>query len=317
MRYACITSYIAGNTGSNTFQRLTRRTLHALQCLFLFTAMAVIPVRLGSAHETGAPFSGAMIEPLVLHHAHLEDEQRLNLFALRKLREPETPQRHAYESELELAWANSDFTFGMEVFVPFVSWPAPEGGRHLSVGDIELRPIKYALVNRPDLVISTATAIGLPTGDKAKQPESGNGSIAQHLFVDKAIGNWYFGGNVGIERRVHGERGTEVGYGLVLAYSFIGGTAAGGLAAARPAQRLVVSPSLELIGGKAWRGETTGERSLSALPGVALWWPKSGVQVRAGVQVPLSGPREAARTFLLQIGAHRNWDALLLGRRGH
>lgn len=31
-------------------------------------------------HNEGAPFSAAVIDPLIVHHAHLEDEQRLNLF---------------------------------------------------------------------------------------------------------------------------------------------------------------------------------------------------------------------------------------------
>ena len=31
------------------------------------------------AHEAGAPFSGAFPEPIILHHAHIEDEQRINL----------------------------------------------------------------------------------------------------------------------------------------------------------------------------------------------------------------------------------------------
>lgn len=34
------------------------------------------------AHEEGAPFSGAIIEPLEVHHAHIEDEQKFNLFFL-------------------------------------------------------------------------------------------------------------------------------------------------------------------------------------------------------------------------------------------
>lgn len=45
-------------------------------------ALAALAGPLG-AHETGAPFSGAIIDPLVLHHAHIEDEQRINFFALR------------------------------------------------------------------------------------------------------------------------------------------------------------------------------------------------------------------------------------------
>jgi hypothetical protein len=34
------------------------------------------------AHEEGAQFSGAIIEPLKVHHAHIEDEQKFNFFFL-------------------------------------------------------------------------------------------------------------------------------------------------------------------------------------------------------------------------------------------
>ena len=33
-------------------------------------------------HEEGAPFSGAIPEPIIVHHAHIEDEQRLNFAVL-------------------------------------------------------------------------------------------------------------------------------------------------------------------------------------------------------------------------------------------
>lgn len=39
-----------------------------------------------AAHEAGAPFSEAIIERLVLHHAHIENEQRMNLSLLRRLK---------------------------------------------------------------------------------------------------------------------------------------------------------------------------------------------------------------------------------------
>ena len=38
------------------------------------------------SHEVGAPFSGAIIDPLEVHHAHIEDEQRLNFFFLNGFR---------------------------------------------------------------------------------------------------------------------------------------------------------------------------------------------------------------------------------------
>jgi hypothetical protein len=90
------------------------------------------------AHEAGAPFSGAIIDPLTLHHAHIENEQRLNLFALRKVDGLNNPKRNAFESELELGWSNDKFNFGMEAFVPYRNIPSADGqSREIGIGDID------------------------------------------------------------------------------------------------------------------------------------------------------------------------------------
>lgn len=274
-------------------------------------ALAVLAGPLG-AHEEGAPFSGAIIEPLVLHHAHIENEQRLNFSVLRGLEGFEGRRRNGLDAALELGWSNSRFDFGMEAFIPFSRRPGPEGaGNEAGLGDIELRPFKYALVNRPDLILTTATALTLPTGDQRRGLGSGNTVVAQHLFLDKAIGNWYAGLNLGIDTRVGGESGTGIEYGAVFAYSFIRGTPAGGLAATRPAQASVLSLSLELVREKRLTGEDREEKSSSLVPGIVLWRPKSGWQARAGISVPRSGAREADRTFLFQISNHLDWEAWL------
>lgn len=121
----------------------------------------------------------------------------------------------------------------------------------------------------------------------------------------------YAGPNFGLDSRVAGESGSGVEYGAVLAYSFIRGTPYGGLAAAKPAQRAVVSVSLELVGEKRLSGPDRGEQSSSLVPGIVLWQPNTGWQLRAGVRLPRSGEREAARTLLLQVSNHLDWDAWL------
>ena len=139
-----------------------------------------------AAHEEGAPFSGAIIEPLVLHHAHIENEQRINLSVLRRLEGFEGRRRTGLDAELELGWANSRFDFGMEAFIPFSRRPGPEGaGDEAGLGDIELRPLKYALVNRPDFIVTTATAVTLPTGDERRGLGGGSTVVAQHVFLDR------------------------------------------------------------------------------------------------------------------------------------
>jgi len=273
--------------------------------------LAAAPV---AAHEEGAPFSGAIIDPLLLHHAHIENEQRINLLALRGVQGSGSARRHGAEAELEFGWSNDKFNFGAEAFLPLRSTPAAEG-RETGIGDLEVRPIKYAFVNRPDLVVSTATALTLPTGDRSRGLGSGNATLAQYLFLDKAFGNLYAGLNAGWDKRVRGESGTGAEYGAVIAYSFIRGVPFAGVAAPQPGQRVVTSVSVELLHSRRLTGEDAGERTTNLVPGVHWWWPKSGWQVRAGVSIPRSEAREADRIFLLQVGNHVNWEHWLAGGR--
>ena len=153
---------------------------------------------------------------------------------------------------------------------PSPAAPAPlacSDSRTVGIGDIQIRPIKYAFVNRPDLVMTTATAIGLPTGSKKRGLGSGNTELAQLLFVDKAVGNWFVGLNLEPHISVSGERESGLEYGAVLAYSFIKGTRARGLAAPLPRQRWVISPSLEFVGERGFSGAGAGRTSTSFIPG--------------------------------------------------
>ncbi len=284
--------------------------------LFPFSILATLSLASPAlAHEAGAPFSGAITDLLALHHAHLENEQRLNGYVARGIEGPLGEKRTGYESELELAWASEDFKLGAEFFIPLLRIPSAVPGQEESgIGDVEIRPIKYAFVNRPDFIVSTATGIVLPTGDKNQGLGEGNTTLSQLLFLDKAYGNWFAGFNLGADRRVKGDDGRGVEYGMALSYSFIRGTAAGEVASPVPAQQLVLAPSVELIGEQRYGGPDDGEHAVSLLPGLTLWWPHSGWQFRVGVMLPQSGEKEADRTYLVQIGNHFNWGTLL-GRR--
>lgn len=282
---------------------------------FLIQMLGALVVLPAIAHEEGAPFSGAIIDPLVLHHAHIENEQRINLFSLRGVDGFGGGKRSAFQSELELAWSSKDFRFGAEIFVPFARIPSPAADQmQTGIGDVEVRPIKYSFVNRADTVMSTATGITLPTGDKGKGIGRGNTALTQYLFVDKAVGNWFVGFNLSADVRVRGESGSGLGYGAVLAYSFIEGTPADSLAKPRPSQSVVITPSIEFIGERRLSGRDAREKSASLLPGLTFWWPKSGWQLHLGVSFPATSTREADRVLLLQLGNHFNWERLFTGK---
>lgn len=89
--------------------------------------LLVISARQSLAHEEGAPFSDAIVDPLILHHAHIENEERLNLFMLNRINEGESPGGQGYVSELELAYALPNHRYGFEVFIPVANLPALQG----------------------------------------------------------------------------------------------------------------------------------------------------------------------------------------------
>lgn len=274
------------------------------------TALLLSAARL-AAHEEGAPFSGAIIDPPILHHAHIENEQRLNFFALRGVRDAAGEKHAAYETELELAYGSPNFRYGFEVFVPFANQPAADGdGRVTGIGDMEVRPLKYVLLMKPDFILSTASGFGLPTGSRTDGLGEGNTSFTQYLFMDKAQGNWSVLVSLGLGTNLRGDEDTWFEYGAGLSYSFIHNVKFADVAPARPPQNWVVTPSVELVGEHSFRGSVVGRHTTSIAPGLSFWHVRSGWQIRLGVQVPVAGEREADSVFLLQVGNHLNWKRL-------
>jgi hypothetical protein len=281
----------------------------------LFLALAVTDPSLLWAHEEGAPFSGAILDPVLLHHAHIENEQRLNFFALNGVPDVNGVKHSGYESEFELAYGSRNYRYGFELFLPVENMAAPDGqGRVTGLGDMEIRPLKYALLMQPDFVISTASGFGLPTGSKSDGLGGGNTSFTQYLFADKASGNFSVTVNLGVGGNVFGVDDRWLDYGVGLAYSFIHGVRFGDVAPARPAQKWVVAPSLELLGEYSFHTIGLGQHTTSLAPGISFWRVHSGWQIRIGAQFPVAGRREADSVFTFQIGNHLNWKALLRGR---
>jgi hypothetical protein len=277
----------------------------------LFATAAYFSAPSANGHEAGAPFSDAIIDPLILHHAHIENEQRINFFGLRGVRDSLGRKTSAFEGEIELAYGTRDFKYGFELFVPIVNMPAANRNeRAMGIGDIEFRPVKYALFQRPAFILSTASGIRLPTGSKSDGLGEGNTTLTQYLFADAAAGNWFVGTNLAGGTNVSGETGSSFEYGAVISYSFIRGTRGFDVAKMPSSQSWVVSPSIEFVGENALRGPESGSHTTSITPGLTFWHRPSGWQIHAGVSVPVSGEREAEQIFLLQVGNHFNWGRL-------
>lgn len=275
---------------------------------------------LGFSHEDGAPFSGAIIEPLEVHHAHIENEQKFNLYLLDGTpvegEESEGEEGEASDKKTrrdvirhtyEMAWRyGNSYRWGSEVIIPFSNEGENDGNRVYGVGDIEIQPLKFAFINRPETILTGMIAVTAPTGSRSRGFSEGKTGVAPHLFLDKAWRNWFFGTNQAIEVEIGQEHEVKYEYSQAISYSFIKGTNKE-IAAVRPRQWLVPQMSAEFLGETKLGGIDSGKTEFSILPGINLWNPKSGWALRLGIKVPLTEDRESNKTILIQFGNHLNW----------
>ena len=257
-----------------------------------------------SAHEGGAPFSGAFPEPLILHHAHIEDEQRINFVGLKNFR-TEEKEVTAFATSLELAvtWLD-DFRFGSEIFIPFSN--TGTSNNHFGLGDIEIQPIKYAFLNQPETVVTGVFSLTLPTGDESRGLGGEQTTLGGNLFIDQAYRNWYLGINTEYAASVSGPTFSEFEIAAALAYSFIWETGEG-IAPTIPNQPLVLTLMLEMASESVLTGAESGENLITLVPGFQLWHPESDWNVRMGVGFPLTSDRENDVAGHLQVGNHFDW----------
>jgi len=80
------------------------RAAQSCELVLFLGAVVLVSATAAHAHEPGAPFSGAILDPLEPHHAHIENEERVNTFASRA-REPNGGASWTFASELELSWS--------------------------------------------------------------------------------------------------------------------------------------------------------------------------------------------------------------------
>lgn len=269
----------------------------------LIALLCLLPIE-ASSHEVGTPFSGAFPEPLLLHHAHIEDEQRINLTRFENFR-TERGEESALSGEMELAftWLD-DFRLGSEIFIPISNTGVSNS--EYGVGDLEIQPIKYAFVNLPETVLTGAISVALPTGDKTRGLGGVQTALGGKLFLDQAWGNWYLGFNTEYEVTVWGPESSEAEFALAFTYSFIDETG-DGVAPAMPHQKMVTTAMLELVSESVLSGEENGENIITLAPGVQFWFPESNWKVRMGVGFPLTTDREDDMALYFQFGNHFDW----------
>jgi hypothetical protein len=262
------------------------------------------------AHETGTPFSGAISEPIKVHHAHIENEQSINFSFYEDFEKEEgEKKRSAMETSVEfgVAW-NKDFNLGSEITIP-LSDLGTDDNRY-ALGDIEILPIKYAFLNLPETILTGAMSIGLPTGDETHGFGEEQTKLGALLFFDQAWRNWFFGANAELESVVSGPTETEAELAFAISYSFIQETGKG-VAPSKPKQDIVPVLTLELISENVLSGLEKENDSLSILPSLQIWNPASGWQAALGAELPLSSYRNNDYQIHFTLRNHFDWAEFL------
>ena len=258
-------------------------------------------------HEEGAPFSGAISEPIKVHHAHIENEQSISFSFYDDFEKEEGDQkRSAMEASVEfgVAW-NKAFNLGSEISIP-LSDLGTDDNRY-GLGDIELLPIKYAFLNQPETILTGAMSISLPTGDKTHGFGEEQTKLGALLFFDQAWRNWFFGANAEFESAVSGPTETEVELAFAISYSYIEETGQG-IAPSKPRQSIVPVLTLELISENVLSGLEKENDTLSILPSLQIWNPASGWQAALGAELPLSTYRNNDFKIHFKLRNHFDWS---------
>jgi len=277
-------------------------------CLKIIFVLAVFLLfsesRSVSGHEEGAPFSGAIGEPVLVHHAHIEDEQFFNSIFFDNFRTGKE-KRAAFANQMEMAvdWTG-EFRLGSEIFIPFSNTGTSRGQYEL--GDIELQAIKYAFINDPEKILTGIFSVGLPTGNTSRGLGTNETRLGGLLFFDQAYRNWYLGLNAEFTASVSGPTFSNVEAGMALSYSFIRETGEG-MAPTLPHQPLVPIISLEILAESVLAGGDAGTDVVTLLPSLQLWQPASDWIFLLGVQFPVSRDRANDLAIHFQVGKHFDW----------
>jgi hypothetical protein len=269
------------------------KQLYFMICIILLSAFNV------QAHQDGANFSGALIDALKVHHAHIEDEQRLNISFLKG----KNGKKDTLLTSLEMAvdWSK-EFRWGSEILIPISN----KGTDGYGIMDIELWPVKYAFINEPETIFTGVFSTTLPTGDKSKGLGGENTALGLMFFLDHAHKNWFFGLNTEFETVVSGETETEVEIAGVLSYSFISTTGTS-MAPSTPLQKIVPAIFFETISESILAGSEKGENIVTVIPGISFWFPSSGWAFRVGAEIPISKNQHQEYSLLFSMGNHLSW----------
>lgn len=252
---------------------------------------------LALAHSEHADVAPGIIDPLVTHHAVLEDELKVNYDAARL--DENGVQRHV--GSLELAVALTD-AWGVEVFLPFGVAATPSDAVR-GLGDLELQLPKWSPVRRHGLILTTYTAVRAPTATPGADLGEPGWTIAPHVLTDLGLGRWGLQLNGAVEVETEGHVALE-GKGSLAWSHFLDG-----------AQTWRISPLAE-VAVEAPVGDGDEAPELLMTVGVKLGY--GGWHLGLGTQPPLTDAGAEGSWLIAQLGYHVTWEEMFrrAGRRG-
>ncbi|MCH7948788.1 MAG: transporter [candidate division Zixibacteria bacterium] len=232
-----------------------------------------------------------IIDPLVTHHAILEDELKFNYFNLKN----DNENLKANLSSLEIAFAFTDL-IGFEIFLPFGSVEI-DGIRYSGFGDIETFIPKISFIRKYGFVKTTYIAVRIPTGDeKADLGEPGWG-FAPHLLMDYGKGGFGLQVNAAAEFETEGDIALEGN--VSFAYSI--------MLKEDNNNKLMLSPLLEFALESPLKGEEL-KSVLNIIPGIKI--ALNGWHLGLGAALPVTSAKEFDYLATMQLGYHVKWENL-------
>lgn len=267
---------------------MDRTYIYIVGAVLVLAVMSGLPVStIAFAHSGHLKQPPGIIDPLITHHAVLEDELKINYFGSRF----DEDGRSLHMGLLELAYTFTDL-IGIEIFVPFgiSSGERTAGG----LGDLELQLPKISFLRRWGFVMTTYVATTIPTGDEAAGLGEPTWTFAPHVLMDIGIDNFGIQTNAAVEFETDGAIALEGN--LSLANSFI----------LSRADKVFLTPLVEVNVEAPVRGEEAGEVLIALTPGLKFAW--SGWHLGAGVQLPVTTAREFDYLVLVQLGYHITWE---------
>ena len=269
--------------------------LNSLQCLinktFIIRILVILclPTEEIFSHGSHKDQPVGIIDPLITHHAILEDELKLNYFNVRNKDE----NLIANTGSLEIAFAFTDFV-GFEVFFPF-DFMDIDGEQSSGFGDIETFIPKISFIRKYGFVMTTYVAVRIPVGDENADLGKPGWGFAPHMLMDYGNGNFGLQANAAVEIETKEDNAIEGN--LSISYSFV--------LKENSDNKFIVSPLLEFA---VERGLNVPEAksALNIIPGVKI--ALNGWHLGLGVELPVTDEKEFDYKAMVQLGYHVTWE---------